>query len=65
MDIPQQKYNPNQWVKYKYGNGQQISKIIGALHIQGKGWLYTITNPADQGSTLMTKEDDILEVIEA
>lgn len=62
--IPEQRYQPNQWVKYKYGSSQGISKIVGGIYVKAKGWMYTLVNPVDQKGTIMIKENDVLNVIE-
>jgi hypothetical protein len=64
MDIPEQKYNPGQWVKFTRGNGQVISSIVSAMYDKKRGWIYTLTDPVDPNDTLFAGEGDILGVVE-
>lgn len=64
MDIPEQKYNPEQWVKFKRGNGQVISTIVSAFYDKKRGWIYNISDPVDPSDTLLAGEADILGVVE-
>ena len=55
-EIPKQKYMPNQWLKYKFGNSQAVSQVKGANFIKGRGWFYTLTNPSDPSNTVMISD---------
>lgn len=64
-NIPEQKYKPNQWLKYEYGSGQAVSKVVGAVYFKGKGWTYTLVNPADQSGTVMVLESKVIQEVES
>jgi hypothetical protein len=63
-NVSQQKYRPNQWVKFKIGNAQMVSQIKGAVYYQNKGWMYNLPHPQDPSTTLTVSEVDIIETIE-
>jgi hypothetical protein len=64
-EISKPKYQPGQWLRYKYGNGQGISKIVGASYFPRKGWMYSLINPMDQSTSLMINENDIIELVDS
>lgn len=61
--IPEPKYKPNQWVQFEYGNSQAIGQVKGMSYQKDKGWLYTISNPGNPNTTMMTFEDKIFKTV--
>ncbi|MDK2899475.1 MAG: hypothetical protein PWQ10_662 [Patescibacteria group bacterium] len=55
------KYNPNQWIHYKYGNsGQGVSRIRSIAFLKNKGWMYKVENPMSPETTMLISEKDII-----
>jgi hypothetical protein len=62
-NVPEQKYHPNQWLRYKFGRGQGISQVKSASYIPDKGWMYIVANPSDPTSTLFVNEYDVIVTV--
>lgn len=60
-DIPNQKYQPGQWLKFEFGEGQGIGQVKGAFYDDTEErWVYTVTSPHDPNSTLPVPDEDII-----